>query len=371
MRSVQVEEAYCRAVKVSVFSNIPNPYNPHLFAGLRDRGLDVTVIYDHTPQEIGRPWTIEVRPWDSVIHSPIGQFRAAVHADRTGDTVVFSGSYVGLVPISRRLALRGQRDRRLFWGERLSSRRAVGLARRLYLRPFGAILAIGSWAQRGYRAAVGSAVPVHVFPYVTTIPHAVRTITTRPTVGFAGSLIPRKGVHVLLQALAAMPATRRPLLEIAGSGSGRQTLEELASNLGVSPIWLGELGPSELAAARGRWWVQAVPSRYDGWGVVVSEALAAGIPVLASGATGAAIDLVRDNFNGRIVRQDDDWREAIDAYCDADRVVREGANGRIVGEETAVERAAEFLEALLVEAPTRSRSFVDEAWVRVKKRTER
>ena len=359
-----------RLVRISVFSNIPNHYNPHLFSDLRSRGHCVNVIYDHTPQEAGRPWSIEASTWERVIHSPVGQFYAALRADRAGDAVMFSGSYIGWAALARRLGLIGQRDRRFFWGERLSSRKDVALARRLYLRPFGAVLAVGSWAQPGYRAAVAPDVPVHVLPYVTEAPGTSRTMATTPTVGFAGSLIPRKGVQVLLRALASMPASRRPVFEIAGSGSGRLWLEELASGLRVSPIWLGELSPYELAAARRRWWVQAVPSRYDGWGVVVSEALAAGVPVLASTSTGAAIDLVRDNFNGRIVRGDEAWTEAISAYCDADRVVREGANGRITGEEMAAGKAAQWLEELLVESSKQSRSFVAEAWVRVNERRD-
>ena len=333
-------------VRISVFSNIPNPYNPHLYSRLRSRGIRVSVIYDNTPREVGRPWSFEVRGGDRVDHSSAGQFHAALCADRAGDAVIFSGSYVGRAALARRLALIGKRDRRLYWGERLSSRRGMALARRLYLRPFDAVLAVGTWARSGYVAAVGSTVPVHVLPYITTVPDAGRTLDTEPTLGFAGNLIPLKGVQVVLRALASMPPSRRPAFEIAGSGSGRPWLEDLASSLRVSPIWLGELSPEELAAARRRWWVQAVPSRHDGWGMVVSEALAAGVPVLASTETGAAIDLVRDNFNGRIVRDDNSWADAIGAYCDADRVFREGSNGRIVGEEIRAEKAAEWLEQL-------------------------
>ena len=111
------------------------------------------------------------------------------------------------------------------------------------------------------------------------------------------------------------------------------------------------------------------PIPFDGWGVVVSEALAAGVPVLASANTGAAVDLVRNNFNGRIVRDGDSWADAISAYCDVDRVVREGANGRVVGEEMAADRAAGWLEDLLLNSPRNERNFIEEGWARVKDRT--
>jgi glycosyltransferase involved in cell wall biosynthesis len=355
-------------VRVSVFSNIPNHYNPHLFSELRCRGHRVTVLYDHTAQEAGRPWSVEMQTCESVVHSPVEQFRAALRADREDDAVVFSGSYIGWAALGRRLALTGRHDQRLFWGERLSSRKDIALARRIYLRPFGAVLAVGSWAQAGYQAAVPGSVPVHVLPYVTAVPSGDRMMSPEPTIGFAGSLIPRKGVELVLRALGSMPPSRRPLFEIAGSGPWRAQLEESASSLRVSPIWLGELSPDELAMTRRRWWVQVVPSLYDGWGVVVSEALAAGVPVLASAATGAAIDLIKDDFNGRILKDDKAWVDAIGAYCDADRVVREGANGRMIGEEMAAGKAAQWLEELLAESSRQSRSFVAEAWVHVNER---
>ena len=41
-----------------------------------------------------------------------------------------------------------------------------------------------------------------------------------------------------------------------------------------------------------------MPSRYDGWAVVVEEAMAEGTPVIASDQVGAAPDLVVDGYSG-------------------------------------------------------------------------
>src|SRR5262249_50212991 len=53
------------------------------------------------------------------------------------------------------------------------------------------------------------------------------------------------------------------------------------------------------------------PSRHDGWGVVVNQALAAGLPIITSNAVGAGLDLVKNGFNGTCVPAGD-----VDAlYC--------------------------------------------------------
>jgi len=44
-----------------------------------------------------------------------------------------------------------------------------------------------------------------------------------------------------------------------------------------------------------------LPSRHDGWGLVVNEALASGIPVVATTAVGAATDLLREGETGFLV----------------------------------------------------------------------
>jgi glycosyltransferase involved in cell wall biosynthesis len=47
-----------------------------------------------------------------------------------------------------------------------------------------------------------------------------------------------------------------------------------------------------------------LPSRHDGWGVVVNEALGAGLPIIVSDRVGAR-DLVTDGRNGLITRAGD------------------------------------------------------------------
>ena len=48
-----------------------------------------------------------------------------------------------------------------------------------------------------------------------------------------------------------------------------------------------------------------MPSRHDGWGLVVPEGLAAGLPTIATDRTGAALDLIKPRSNGWLVRAGD------------------------------------------------------------------
>jgi glycosyltransferase involved in cell wall biosynthesis len=48
-----------------------------------------------------------------------------------------------------------------------------------------------------------------------------------------------------------------------------------------------------------------MPSRYDGWGLVIPEAMSSGLPVIGSTNAGATLDLVREDVTGWQVRSGD------------------------------------------------------------------
>ena len=77
---------------------------------------------------------------------------------------------------------------------------------------------------------------------------------------------------------------------------------ELAVTAAMTPAvhvaYLGYLKPDEVTRELGSADVLVVASRYDGWAVVVEEAMAQGTPVIASDAVGAAADLVVDGYSG-------------------------------------------------------------------------
>ena len=125
-------------------------------------------------------------------------------------------------------------------------------------------------------------------------------------------LEPSKGIETLLRA-AARASTHAPMLQllIVGDGSDRVRLETLAESLDIA-AWVTFAGtrddvPQLLAAAD----LFAVPSRTEGLGVAAIEALAAGLPVLASNVGGLP-EIVQDRVCGRLLPHDD-----VDAWTDA------------------------------------------------------
>jgi glycosyltransferase involved in cell wall biosynthesis len=130
---------------------------------------------------------------------------------------------------------------------------------------------------------------------------------------FCGRLLSEKGVDHLLAAYTRYRATVSDPwpLKIAGVGP----LAEAASAArGVS--LLGFLQPDELAAEMRRSGCFVLPSVFEPWGVVLHEAALVGLPLVASGACGAAVHLLQDGYNGVRIEPGD-----VSALADALRLI--------------------------------------------------
>lgn len=130
----------------------------------------------------------------------------------------------------------------------------------------------------------------------------------RPYLLFCGRLVGVKRVDLLMDGFAAIAAERPDWeLIIAGDGPLRQELEgRLPTAVRPRVHWLGFIDDQATVAALGRGAKALVlPSDNEPWGVVINEAVAAGMAVVASDVVGAAAELVRDGVNGRLFPRGD------------------------------------------------------------------
>lgn len=176
---------------------------------------------------------------------------------------------------------------------------------------------------------------------------------SRPlTILHVGRLIPRKGVDRLLRAVAQ--ARLRVALNVVLVGSGPQEgqLRRLASDLGISTSveFRGFVDQPELPKVYAEADVFAFPTLDDPFGIVVLEAAASGLPVVASPFAGATTDLIEDGRSGFVIHPGDTarWARAlVDLAMDPTLGQRLGARGYEVTLTRTPVRAAEgYAEAV-------------------------
>jgi glycosyltransferase involved in cell wall biosynthesis len=160
-------------------------------------------------------------------------------------------------------------------------------------------------------------------------------------------LSPEKGVDVLVRAFQGVPAE----LIVVGDGNQERELRRLApSNVRL----VGRVGRDQLP----RWYAAAdafaLASRSETWGMVLSEAAVAGLPIVASEAAGAAWDLVEEGVNGFRVPVADEsrLRKALTSVAtDEEFRSRAGARSRELAERATPDAwaadAARLAERLL------------------------
>lgn len=128
-------------------------------------------------------------------------------------------------------------------------------------------------------------------------------IAGRPVVGVVGRLRAEKGHAWLLEAMAdVVKVIPDVVLLVVGDGPDRESLKQKAANLGISEnlIWMGQKLPEEVYRLYAVMDVVAVPSLFEGFGLTAAEAMAAGLPVVASSVEGLS-EVVADSQTGYLL----------------------------------------------------------------------
>jgi len=171
--------------------------------------------------------------------------------------------------------------------------------------------------------------------------------TTEPSVLGVGRLVPQKGFDVLLEA-AADPRLSHVRVVVAGEGPERVALERQAQELGISDrvSFVGAASRARLAALFRDCSVFAFPSRGEPFGIALLEAMAAGVPPVAT-AAGGVPEFAADGENALLVQPDDAaaLAEAISRVVNDEGLAeRLAANGRRTAEALAWDGIVECYE---------------------------
>ncbi len=304
-----------RRPRVVLLTEIPAPYRIPLFNALAERvELEVVFLAARNPD---RPYGLhedELRfPHRVLAHRDLtlgGRWlilnRGVVGTIRGADVVVVGGWNQPAFLLTLAQA-RVSRTPAIGWIEStLTDRRSArtGTAKRLVAQMCTAFVVPGT-AAREYVRALAPHARVEIAPNAVDGALFASRVDDREALRsqlgvksccflYVGRLAPEKGVDVLMRAFAGINGE----LVIAGTGPEEGRLRGLAP---PQTRFLGHIDRDELPA----WYAAAdalvLPSLSEPWGMPLNEAAAAGLPLVASDAVGAARELVEDGRNGFVV----------------------------------------------------------------------
>lgn len=169
------------------------------------------------------------------------------------------------------------------------------------------IWGIGSRAVKEYRRIAKSNIIVRNLPYFANLNHFYYAKRCRKSSScvrflFSGSLTIRKGADILADAVKLL-AKRNVNFEIhiAGKGPLEKKFRQLSDSESKHVFLYGFLQLDDVYKIYRKADILLFPSRHDGWGMTLVEGMAAGMPVISTCYTGAAIDMIRNSYNGFVL----------------------------------------------------------------------
>lgn len=305
---------------VYIWQRMLSPHMLPLAEGLYRRGVQATFVYceDYDARRKSMGWS--VRDVGGV-HVHFAQTREAV--ERMAEEAPAGSIHIceglrrnGLVSAAQRV-LRRRKQPILLAMETVQSEGWRGIARHVLYRwmfwimrdDYAAVLAIGD---RMPQWLVNCGCPQNrIFPFTYFLSsrkpvfdgdfrdHVFRVL-------FVGQLVPGKRVDLLFQAVRKVGG--RVEVVVVGGGPEEERLRSEASVMpsNVTVRFLGRQDMSAMPQLMSSVDCLVLPSDYDGWGAVVSEALMVGTPAICSDACGAAEAVRASGIGGVFPRGDSD-----------------------------------------------------------------
>lgn len=354
-------------VVVAVLANATSPYHEHFLRRLAEElsGIEVHALFAY--EATFQPWSVALPPglpvryfsaegerasapsWRHALRDFRKGGRILRHLEASRASAVICQGYNDLAFLRvllgcgrRRIPVFLRSDSNAADDERNPRwKRAVKAAvlRPLLRRADGVMPAGRAGAAYFERYGVG-AERQFLVPYESDVgairavdPNAVRVFAEREgfpadrrRLLFCARLSPVKRPDLALEAFAAIAGRRLEWdLVFAGDGPLRAGLESsVPEALRGRVRWLGFRDVAEVRLAFHACDLLLLPSDLEPWALVVTEALASGLAVVASDVVGAAFDLVTPGENGAIFRRGDigDLERAVLEATDPERIDR-------------------------------------------------
>jgi glycosyltransferase involved in cell wall biosynthesis len=329
-------------MRIAILTNAPSPYRTPVFERIAEMpGVEARIFFDSAsgaavvdrqpgyPHEFLQPafhlrrrnyqddeeWAERVSMGFALGYLPrLASFRP---------DVIVSGEF-GWRTLNASIYARAAAVPLLIWweGTHFTERRSTAIrrrARRGFANASAGLLGFGRGSVDYLRSFVDERTPVHFVPQaVDNEPIAEATDRwraqrerVREQVGARGvtllclsRLLPHKGIPQYISALRrladAVPEGAFTAL-FAGEGPEAETIERAAKDFPCAIRNLGMVSPGEIPRLFAASDVLVFPTLRDCWGMVVNEALAAGIPVLGSRYAGAAEELLGEGDVGGVI----------------------------------------------------------------------
>ncbi len=179
-------------------------------------------------------------------------------------------------------------------------------ARRALVRASERVIVNGESGARYIRSIGGAEDLVARVPYAIELePFTSIPLGREPAQGrrllFSGALTERKGADLMVEG-AALWGARNPAeslsITVVGDGPLGEELRTAGLPSNVTIEWVGSVEYQQLPAYYASSGILLYPTRGDEWGLVVNEAMAAGLPVIGSVYSQAVDELVEEGRNG-------------------------------------------------------------------------
>lgn len=360
-------------VRLAYLTNILSPYWKLICEQLAEQ-YSLRILLS-TPMEKNRPWEVDWGQLDVLVQRtitlnrrwkhPTG-FTESLHVHLPIDTIPQLQRFRPKVVISNEMGLRtllascyrklNPQCRLLVLAEMAESTergrgRSRGFIRRFLRKHVDAFLTPGASGAR-YLDALGVA-PSKIFQigYTSDVHRLSALPVTRSADAahrllYVGQLIERKGLVQFLDALAQWSShnPQRTLeFVIVGDGPARSRIAAVRLPSNLKLIFRGNMAFSDVSLAYESCGIFALPTFADTWGVVVNEAMAAGLPVLGSMYSQAVEELLDEGRNGWSFHPDD----PSDTYASLERALNTPAETlnqmRVCARQTALRYSPEFV----------------------------
>ncbi|QCS50071.1 glycosyltransferase family 4 protein [Picosynechococcus sp. PCC 11901] len=303
-------------IRTVFYSILPSPYQRDLFAALA-KCSEINLKVNYLEMSVDdSPWPQKpLKEHETILVGTdlrwgASRFHLNWHLPNFHDTdIIVLNGYQSFVS---QWILRTQSKKIpcIFWGEKMVGA-ATGIKGKLQqtfansVNYCQAIAAIGEAAVQDYKSRYPDKLVVPI-PYYCNLDAFQQDIPQRPreliTILFCGQMIERKGLDLLLTAFARLieAGLKAKLVLVGRKAELPQMMAKLPEFVKKQIDYAGFQAPEDLPQFFRQADIFVLPSRYDGWGVVVNQAVGAGLPIICSDAVGSAPDLVTMGENGFI-----------------------------------------------------------------------